>query len=141
VNDLEFVSDEMVFEGSNTLQVKHSLHIAEASGLESLSADQIKKVKLVKATLQTDDSLHFDMLNSVVLQISSDKTEMTQVAFVNPIPDGLDELNMTVSNEKDIADAFKQNEIYVIADVDAKTDLEKAIRFKAYLTFEITIKK
>lgn len=141
INDLEFVSDDMVYEGSNTLQVKHKLALAEALGIEHLTEDQIKKVKLKKATLSTNDSLHFNMLNSVVLNISSDNTEMIPIAVVNPIPENLDELNMTVAGESDVADAFKQKEIYLIADTDVKQDLEQPVRFKANLTFELTIKK
>ena len=76
IKDLEFVSDDMVFEGSNTLQNTHALELASANGLNQLTEDQIKKVKLVKASLQTTDTSHFDNVNSIVLQISSDKTEM-----------------------------------------------------------------
>jgi hypothetical protein len=141
ITDLEFVSDDMVFEGSNTLQQTHTLKLAAAAGLEQLTEDQIKKVKLTKAILTTDDSLHFDILNSIVLQLSSDNTEMTQLAVVNPIPEGLDQLNMTIAAESDVADAFKQNTIYLIADADVKNDSNTPIRFKASLTFEVTIKK
>ncbi len=141
IKDLEFVSDDMVFEGSNTLQNTHALELASANGLNQLTEDQIKKVKLVKASLQTTDTSHFDNVNSIVLQISSDKTEMAQFAVVNPVPTGLDQLNMTLAEEADAADAFKQPSIYLIADVNVKKDLETPIRFKASLTFEVTIKK
>ncbi len=141
INDVEFVSEDMVFEGSNTLQLSHTMQLAAAAGLEQLAEDQIKKVKLVKATLQNEDSLHFDNMNSIVLQLSSDKTEMTQIAVVNPVPQGLDELNMTVAAEADVADAFKQPTIYLIADADVKNDTSVPVRFKASLTFEVTIKK
>lgn len=141
INSIEFISDDMVFEGSNTLQVSYKLSLAEALGMETLTDDQIKKVKLVKATLVTEDSLHFNTMNSIVLNISSEKTDMTQVAVVNPIPENMDQLNMTVAEEQEIADAFKQKNIYLIADTDMKQDLTRPVRFKVNLTFELTIKK
>lgn len=141
INNAEFVSDDMVFEGSNTLQLKYMPQLAQAAGISTLTEDQIISVKLTKATLSTEDSMHFDNINSITLQLSTDKTDMQEIAVISPVSENSDQLNMTVSAETDVAEAFKQKEIYLIADIDVKQDQTMPIHFKAALVFEITIKK
>ena len=118
-------SEGPYFSGSNSFFNTYNVDLASLISEKSLTADDIKSVKLSKATIQPAEGtdIDFNQFSSASLQVVSDNTPMTSIAIINPIPDGAStSVELNASEEAELSDYFKESSFTYLLDLDFKED-------------------
>ncbi len=112
------------FAGPNSLIAEYEVNLSAIEGLEDLSKDQLKEIKInsIKVTLNESDSLNFDFFTSASLQLVGSNTGMQSIAIKNPIDANGRELLLEVSEEADVVDYFKNDKFSLVLDLDFLDD-------------------
>jgi hypothetical protein len=131
--------DGPLYDGPSTLQAVHPLNLADIDA--ALQAENIESVKLVKATIETEDSAGFDRIRNFVLQFTSAESKMQKAAVLNPVPKGSRSVDLSISSDADLKDIFRHSEMIVILDADVEGDWEEGLNYNCRFDFAVTYKK
>lgn len=133
-----FVAEGPLFDGPNTLQANHVLQLQQID--PAIVADHVKHVRLVKAHFSTTDSVGFDNMRNLVLQLTAANAKMQEVGLLNPVPKGATSVDLQASSEADVHELFRQNEMTMVLDADLVGDREENYELTGELEFEVTYK-
>lgn len=141
IEDVTFVMEGPLFEGPNSAYATHTVDLSAVSR-DSLpvSADKIKGARLLSATLQTADSMTFDLWSSATLQLTADEADMEEIAVLNPLPDGASTIELTASGEADVGDFFELSDFIIVIDGSLKEDWYDNFHFTGDFTFELQVR-
>ncbi len=138
VNDVTLIAEGPLFEGSNTLQATTELDLSKAA--DWAKADNVHGCKISKIVLSTEDSLGFDMLNNIIVQVVSEKAGMVQIGVLNPIEKGQKQITLNVAKDADLKHIFEQKDMTIVADADLIGDRDANLEIKAQLLFDLELK-
>ncbi|MFM7104751.1 MAG: hypothetical protein ACKOW8_04455, partial [Flavobacteriales bacterium] len=109
INNLMVSAEGPLFEGPNTLQATHVIDWEKIEG--GIVPEQIESVKITKADISSEsDTIMFDGIRNMVLQITGSKAQMQKLGVVNPLPSGVNKVQITPSADADLAENFKHPE-------------------------------
>ena len=135
LNDVKLTAEGPDFEGPNSFQCK----ILNTLKINNINPENVDKIVLASAILILPDSIEDGLIQDFSLQLVSNSSEMKKVAFINPIPTGKKEIELTVAQEQDgINEIFSKEEFTTLLDANFSKDFETNIQFKAKLKFNIT---
>ena len=135
LNDVKLTAEGPYFEGPNSFQSK----ILNTLKINNINPENVDKIVLASAILILPDSIEDGLIQDFSLQLVSNSSEMKKVAFINPIPTGKKEIELTVAQEQDgINEIFSKEEFTTLLDANFSKDFETNIQFKAKLKFNIT---
>ena len=139
LNNVALLAEGPLTEGSNTAQGTVKEALAAFLKEHNLTPEQITNVKLTKAVVHTPDSVGFDLVKSITLQLASDDAEMVEAGVVNPIPAGAKMATLQLPAEpKNMLYTLKQNTFTLVADLDIKQDTSMNFPLTGDLEFEVT---
>ncbi|MFM7233049.1 MAG: hypothetical protein ACKO7B_05715 [Flavobacteriales bacterium] len=139
IDGIELTAEGPLFDGPNTLQATHTIDLNKIEN--GLKAEQIESVKLMKASVSTNDSSAFNSVRNFVLQFTSSDAKMQKAGVLNPVPKNTPTVDLTPSAEAEMTDNFKQKEIILILDADLEGDRDDNLTYTGDFEFEITYKK
>jgi hypothetical protein len=126
------------FVGPNTFQGEIQNQLEAFAKENGITVDQLKSAKLTQFSLRVSDSLNFDKMSSIKMQMVSEQTDMIEAASANSIEKGKLSINFAVSNaENDYLELLKQNMFTLVVDANMKEDIDNDIAMLANLEFEI----
>ena len=135
LNDVNLTAEGPYFEGPNSFQCK----ILNTLKINNINPENVDKIVLASAILILPDSIEDGLIQDFSLQLVSNSSEMKKVAFINPIPTGKKEIELTIAQEQDgINEIFSKEEFTTLLDANFSKDFETNIQFKAKLKFNIT---
>ena len=107
--------------------------------INNINPENVDKIVLASAILILPDSIEDGLIQDFSLQLVSNSSEMKKVAFINPIPTGKKEIELTVAQEQEgINEIFSKEEFTTLLDANFSKDLETNLEFKIKLTFDVT---
>ncbi len=131
-----------LFEGSNTCQADLSTELNTFLNKNKISKDDLVDVKLKLCEITKGNLNDFAIIESISLQLMSDNYPMQSVAVINPIPDGAIKVRLDIADEQEeILPILSDKNLYIIADVILKEDLNDDIKLKSKLIFSINYYK
>jgi hypothetical protein len=112
------------FSGPNSLIAEYAVTISDLKGLENVSKDQIKEIKIKSVSLDLNkaEDMKFDAFSSATLQIVGPDTDMQTIAIKNPIVSKNQKIVLQVSDEVDILDYFKGQKFSLVLDLNFVED-------------------
>ncbi len=128
-----------LFEGPVTLQHEFTNTLNDSLAKSGFKPEQVKAVFLRSANYTCSDSLGFDGIGSLVLQLTAENANMLEAGVINPIPSGSKSASLKPSVEANLADFFKQPKLYLITDANALRDAERELNLKADFEFEVVV--
>lgn len=135
LKDVKLTAEGPYFEGPNSFQCK----ILNTLKINNINPENVDKIVLASAILILPDSIEDALIQDFSLQLVSNSSEMKKVAFINPIPTGKKEIELTVAQEQEgINEIFSKEEFTTLLDANFSKDFETNIQFKAKLKFNIT---
>jgi len=140
--DVQIMAEGPLFEGSNTIQGDLVTQLPALTQKLKIDTEDIVSIRLNSVNLSIDDTSNFNLFSSITLQFASEKTDMIEVALINPVPVDKQTIQLTVASEQEnLLDLLKQDKFTIVADAILKEDSDKNINMKAHLDFELTYKK
>lgn len=129
------------FPGPNSLMADYEVNLAALKGLENVSPERIKDIKInsISLNLNEADSINFASFSSASLQIVGSNTGMQTIAIKNPISSKTRELALQVSDEVKIVDYFKSEKFSLVLDLDF-IDESYDEEIGAMIVMDLTIK-
>lgn len=129
------------FAGPNSLIAEYQVDFSSIKGLENISKDQIKEIKIneITVTLNESNEFNFDAFTSASLQLVSSNTGMQAIAIKNPIESNKKESMLDVSNEVDLVEYFKNDKFSLVLDLDFIEDSYEE-EIEAIIDLKLTIK-
>ena len=125
------------FEGPNSFQGKIDSDLNQFLQLKEFTKEQINDIKIVKAIVFLD-SLAIN-IQDLTLQVVSEKESMQKVAFINPLTQANENIQLLVAQEqKDLAPYFLEGGTLVL-DANFMKEIDQNMSFKVSLELEITI--
>jgi hypothetical protein len=118
-------SEGPYFSGSNSFFSEYNVDLTTLISKKALKADNIKSVKLSKASIQSLEGaeVDFSQFSSASLQVVADNAPMTSIAILNPILENTSgAIALTVSEEAELTDVFKESSFTFLLDLDFKED-------------------
>ena len=135
LNDIALTAEGPYFEGPNSFQATLSNTLKN----NNINPENVDKIVLISAVITLPDSIEDGLIQDFSLQLVSSNSEMKKVAFINPIPVGKKEIELTIAQEQDDIDAiFSKEELISLLDANFSKDLEANLEFKVKLIFNIT---
>jgi len=112
------------FQGGNSFIADFKPDLSKISSETAIANENLKSIGIKKAivTLNPNDSISFEMFNSATLQLVSDNIAMQSIAVLNPISTSENQIELTVSNEVELLDFFKEEVFTVLLDLDFAED-------------------
>lgn len=138
MNGVELVAEGPLFEGSNTLQGNAIVNLQSIAN--GLSPEKLKEVKLSSVTLYSNDSIPFNGIKSVTLSITANDAGMQQGAVLNPVVVNGNQIVLSVAEDADFTELFKQSNLIIVADADLESDRESNLTLSADLEFKVVYK-
>lgn len=136
LSDIAFTAEPPLYDGPNTLQAQFRFDPKTMN--YEMKQEEIQRVVLTQATLTTSDSAGFDMVRNFVLQFATTDAAMEKAAVLNPVPKGVNSIQLIPSAEADLSEHFKQSEITLVLDADLEGDREEVLTYHGTLEFDIT---
>lgn len=129
------------FAGPNSLMAEYPVDLSSIKGLEEVSKDQLKEIKINRITVLLDeiDGFKFDSFTSATLQLVGTNTGMQTIAIKNPINSNNLELVLEVSAEVDLVEYFKGDNFSLLLDLDFIED-SFAEKLSSTIDLELTVK-
>ena len=137
--DIPITATAPLFDGPNTLQAQFPFDAKDID--TTLLQENIERVKLSKVIITTSETSGFDSVRNFVLQFASANAAMEKAGVLNPVPKGVQSVDLIPSAETDLGEHFKQSEITIVLDADLEGDREEDLTFTGSMEFEITYKK
>lgn len=138
MNGVELVAEGPLFEGSNTLQGNAIVNLQSIAN--GLSPEKLKEVKLSSVKLYSNDSIPFNGIKSVTLSITANDAGMQQGAVLNPVVVNGNQIVLSVAEDADFTELFKQSNLIIVADADLESDRESNLTLSADLEFKVVYK-
>ncbi len=132
LNALNFTVEGPVYEGSETAQVEVSLP-DEFQGKVSSAALKSIRIKGV-------DSSGLSGISAISMSMMGDKSDLTTMAVLNPLPEGENEVVLTIGEEANPTAYFEEGKFYILLDLTLNRDFEQGVKLTADASFDI-IKK
>ena len=139
MDSAEFVFEPPLFPGPNTAQISYNFDLSDATGMQGVTAEDLVSVKLQSASIAQSDSSNLSDISSLVVQFASDNTSMIQAAVKNPVEDSTG-VSLNVSSEADLAEAFRDGQIYILLDATLETESWEAITLLGNFEFSLDVK-
>ena len=141
LENLSFEYEGPLYEGSNTGQ--YTLEVQLDKVLEGLASEtaKVRHARLDKAVISPGEGCDFSLINSLVLQLVSEDTEMMEIGVLNPIPEGSTEAYLNTSREADMADFFNGESFILVLDAGLKEDLYDNMILKGTFEFSLEIQE
>lgn len=106
--------------GSNTAQFELSFEeIKAAAEAKGLDATKISAVKLEKAEILTQGGQNLSAFESALLQLTTPKAGLTEVALLNPIPVGATQATLKIAENPEMKKYFTGENLTVVLDMNA----------------------
>ena len=135
LKDITLASEGPYYEGPNSFQAT----LSNVLKSNNINPESLEKIVLKSAVVTLPDSMESGLIQDFSLQLVSNSSEMKKVAFINPIPTGKKEIELTVAQEQEgINEIFSKEEFTTLLDANFSKDFETNIQFKAKLKFNIT---
>jgi hypothetical protein len=129
-----------LFEGSNTAAPEFHNFMDSLLKAKGYTAKQLHSVKLVSATLSTEDSMGFDIAGSATLSMSTPKSNMQEVAVLNPLPKGSKSVSLKTSEERELNSYFSEPNISMVCDLNLVKDRDADFTMMGKFRFRIFVK-
>lgn len=124
-----------LFDGSNTAQASLQVDLTEA-----LDGGKLAGARLTSVTITAEEPADLSLINDITLQIAGKGVAMQKVAFLNPLPEGSNSIQLQVADEqKGLADFFALSEMTLVADLNLKGEYEGNMRLKTKLEFSLDV--
>lgn len=121
------------FEGPNTFQA--NLKLSESPNWDkSWVISELKKGTAKALVVSTLDSNNFDVYNSVSVQLLAKDLPMISLGAMSSLPTAQNQLQIELSQEADITEYLKADDITLILDIDFKNE-----DYTEQLNFPITL--
>jgi hypothetical protein len=142
LNDIEFVYEGPLFEGSNPAQYIAKVDLKAIFKEDFKEGMSIEKVVLKKADVIASDASMYDGISSLVLSLSADNPEikMQELAVLNPVEKGITQAVLKPSLKADAADFFSEKQFYIVLDATLSKDIEMGLNLKGNFEFELSYK-
>jgi len=141
---VSFQMEGPLYSGPNTAQATFPTEaLVQSLQAQGLSLDKVQELRLTNIILTAGvDSLRFNNCSEVVLQVVSDKTPMSKVAVLNPVPADATQLTLNISTEQaDLIKYLQTAPFTLVADLNLNNDQESGMTFKGDFTFEVAVTK
>lgn len=129
-----------LFEGSNTAAPEFKNFMDSLLKSKGYKAEQLHSVKLISATLSTEDSAGFDNAGSATLSMSTPKSNMQEVAVLNPLPKGSKSITLKTSDERELKAYFSEPNISMVCDLNLLKDRDTDFTMNGKMRFRILVK-
>lgn len=129
-----------LFEGSNTAAPEFKNFMDSLLKSKGYKAEQLYSVKLISATLSTEDSAGFDLAVSATMSMSSPKSNMQEVGVLNPLPKGSKRITLKTSDERELKTYFAEPNISVVCDLNLAKDRDTDFTMNGTFRFRILVK-
>jgi hypothetical protein len=129
-----------LFEGSNTAAPEFRNFMDSLLKSKGYTSEQLHSVKLVSAMLSTEDSAGFDNSASATLSMSTPKSNMQEVAVLNPLPKGSKTITLKTSDERELRGYFAEPNISMVCDVNLLKDRDPDFIMNGKFRFRIFVK-
>jgi len=127
------------FEGPNSFQGKIGLDVTKFLQEKGYKQEQLKDIKILGASVSFD-SLALN-IQDLTLQVVSEKESMQKLAFINPLPSGNQNIQLSIAKEqKDLVSYFLGGGILVL-DGNFLKEIEENLSFTLNLELELTLKE
>lgn len=122
--DLAVVLAGPLFEGPNQGQTQFTFSLAAAIGEAFEPGMKVRDARIQSAEVLPGDSLGFAHVRSFVLSFASDNPDasMVEAGFKNPLPDGVDRVDLDVAPNVELGPHMAAGEVYVVLDADLDED-------------------
>lgn len=138
LENIELTAEGPLFEGSNTFQATLTNSLADFLKENNLTKEDIAEVTVAACELSTNDSNYFNIYNSVNVLLSSDNSDMQNVAVINPITENKNTQTAEVAKEQEgITAILKDENVYVIGDAIIKEDVYDNLSFTATIKLNV----
>lgn len=129
------------FEGPNSLIAEYEVDVNQLIGSESYSLKDLEEVKIegITVNLAEEDSMSMTSFTSASLSIVSENEALTSIAIVNPISSTSNTLEMSSSEEVDLAPFFKEGNFTLVLDWDFNED-DYSEQMSSQITMNLNLK-
>ncbi len=141
IKNKEFVLEQPT-PGSNTTQFDIAFdEIAAAAAAKGLDASKISAVKLENVELSSKDGQNLNTFESALLQLTTTKATLTEVALLNPIAAGTTTAKLQIPENAEMQKYFSGEKLTVVLDMNAAEGdtLKHTLLLKA--TFQMSAPK
>jgi hypothetical protein len=123
IKDLKISAEGPLFEGSNTAIGNYEVDLSDFFSQHNFEAKNIRSARLNSATLSMSDTLLFDFIEEITLQIAGDKTDMQKLGVLNPVPEGKNTVELQIAeDQKKVESFFKEPMFMFVVDFNVKQD-------------------
>lgn len=126
------------FEGPNSFQGKIGSDIIKFLQQKGYKQEQLKEIKIVKASISLD-SLAIN-IQDLTMQVVSEKESMQKLAFINPLPIGGQNIQLSIAKEQKALVPYFLEGGTLILDANFLNEIEQNISFTANLELELSLK-
>lgn len=131
-----------LLEGPNTIQGDFDNDLANFAKDNGFVVDDLGAVTIKSIVIKTEDSLNFDNISSLTLQMVSSQSEMMELGVINPIAKGTKEIKLNVAGDPgNILELMKEKKLTLVADANLIKDSNQGIVWNCSLEFDLSYKK
>lgn len=131
-----------LFSGSNTAQGIATPDLEGWLQSKNKTVQGVMDARLVSAVIYAEDSSSIQAISSMAMSFASDMLEMQSVGVLNPVPEGVSSVVVSVADKQKNTLAFLKQPVFtVLLDCDMPEDAEDNLLLSADLEFEITLKQ
>ncbi len=128
--------DEMLFEGSNSLQTRVETSAEELASKIGVAPDQLKKVSLRAATFRMD-AADVELTESLLLQIVSDDQPIRSLGTLSPLSDP-SALELNLPEDTDILPYLRDAGATWVLDLNLSEDRAEEMQVTGVLKLRVT---
>lgn len=140
LNNIEFVYEGPLYEGSNPAQVVIAVDLKSIFQDEFKDGMSVDQATLKKAEITPGDSTGFEGISALVLSLAGDNEElkMQELAVINPIQSKAQTATLSPSAEAEATGFFNEKQFYLVLDATLAKDLETNLKLIGNFEFELT---
>ncbi len=129
------LTGEMLFEGSNTLQMRAVTKPSQIAEKLAIKEENLKHIAVSKAILKMEEE-EAGIAESLLLQIVSDHNDLTTIGTLNPLPEGK-EFELSLAGEIDLLPYLKDSGCTWVLDMNINNDFMDEMHVKGALNLKI----
>lgn len=131
-----------LFEGSNTAQAAWSPGLEAFLQQHGALLDDVRSARVVAAHLAGDSLAGLGGIRSASLMVASDAQPMLQVAVLNPLPGGQQQVQLTTASDQEgLAGHLRQPTLTLLADLDLAADSDSDRHVIGSLSIELQLER
>jgi hypothetical protein len=131
-----------LFEGSNTAQAAWSPGLEAFLQQHGAVPDDVRSARVVAAHLSGDSLAGLQGIRSASLMVASDARAMQQLAVLNPLPAGQQQVDLTIATDQQgLAGHLRQSTVTLLTDLDLSADSDSDRHVIGSLAIELQLKK